>query len=423
MKKIYQKIKSVFFIYILVGISVVNAQTHITTAAELDAMRDDANASYILDNDIDMTSFSWSPFEFYGTLDGNGFSIKNLEVELDNENVGLFSVINGATIKNLGVEDVYIMCTNQGGAIAGVAVNGAIIEKCFATGEVNSGGLTGGFLGRADESTVSESYTEITVNGHDHVGGLVGHMNGGTIVNCYTNSTVYSDAWQVGGLVGWAQNAGASISKSFAKGTVKAESGFTGGILGIADGGEKVVNITECLALQTSLTTVNPDIAKTYRIIAAENAGTFSKNYGLETIEISDPHKVAWKDSVGGKDGGSITAAQVIDAQFYADSLTWDFENVWVMTDEGPELIWAYTPPTSVKQIIPESEARVFSHYGKVWVNGAERDAQIKVYNVNGVLLYQKQNVSTSESFEVKGVAIVLIQTPTRRSVHKVVNF
>jgi M26 IgA1-specific Metallo-endopeptidase N-terminal region/The GLUG motif len=339
MKHNYLKKAGTISFLFLFCLSFINAQIHITDAAGLDNMRNDAAGSYILDNDIDLTSFDWVAFEFTGTLDGNGYSIKNLEVELNDENAGLFSVLNGATVKNLGLTDVYIFCTNNGGALAGKALS-SNIEKCFATGEVNSGGLTGGLFGFTENSNVSECYTAITVNGHDHVGGITGHMNGGLIENCYTNSTVYSDGWQVGGIVGWAQNAGATITKCAAYGTVKSEGGFTGGILGIADGGEKVVEITECLSLQSKLETVAPDIEKTYRIIANHAAGVYSKNYGLATTEISDPYKFAWEDDVNGKDGASITDEQALSADFFADSLSWDFTDVWVLSAAGLKLQW-----------------------------------------------------------------------------------
>lgn len=421
MKNHYLNFKKLLGVFLLLGATVLNAQVHITDANGLNDMRNDAAGSYVLDNDIDLTDFEWVPFEFTGTLDGKGFAVQNLEVELNDENAGLFSVLNNATVSNLGVTDAYIFCNNNGGALAGKALNSTII-KCYATGEVNSGGLTGGLFGFTEESHISESFTKIEVNGHDHVGGISGHMNGGTITNCYTDSDVYSDAWQVGGIVGWAQNTGASITKCAAMGTVKSESGFTGGILGIADGGTPVVDITECVAMLTSIETVNPDIEKTYRIVANEAAAIMSTNYGLASTVIIDPHKTEWIDHVDWKDGASVTMEQFLTPEFWMDSLTWDFDNVWELTAVGPKLKWDPTSGVSVKQKF-ESVAKVYNSDGVIKIENAELGANINVYDARGALIHKTKANSTTLEVDYKGFVIVVIESTTIRSAHKVVNF
>jgi hypothetical protein len=396
----------------------------ITSAQELSDIRNNDSGSYKLANDIDLSGFTWEPFEFYGELDGNGFSVKNLDIELPQENLGLFSVLNGATISNLGVEDVYVYSNNASGALAGRALN-STITKTFATGEVGSGGQTGGLVGFSEETHFHECYTIMDVNGRDHVGGIVGHMNGGTVENCMTHSNVYSEAWQVGGLVGWAQNAGASITKSVAYGTVRSVYGFTGGILGIADGGEPVVVINECIAMQTLLETTEPDIDKTFRIIANHAAGDYSNNYGLGSITLSDPNKTEWENDVDGKDGASITLEQATSADFYADSLTWDFDNVWRLTDIGPILQFA-PASTNVREIDPSSltsNIKVFNRYGDIVIEGAAENTLISVYNITGALVYRGLIQSTTHTISgIKGLSVVVVEGE-KKSAHKVVTF
>ncbi len=383
-------------------------------------MQNNISGSYILDNDIDLNGFVWTSFNFNGILNGNGFAVKNLVVEIPGGHNGMFGDLDGATIQNLGLTDVYVS-TNWAGALAG-HTNNTTISRCYVTGEVKSDNITGGLVGHAVNTTFSECYTKEIVSGHDHVGGIVGHMEGGSVENCYTNSDVVSDAYQVGGLVGWAQNAGTKISKSFAKGTVKSESGFTGGILGIADGSEKVVEITECLALQTSLTTTNPDIDKTFRIIANHAAGFYSKNYGLDNIVISDPHKSAWENDVNGKDGASITAAQAVSSVFFADSLTWDFANVWVLEADGPKLKWEVDGvTTSVKDPSFKSSAKVYTTNGQVVISGAEQNAVVKVYSITGAQLFSTKVRSSEQRINVRGAVIISIISPKGASSYKVI--
>jgi len=398
-----------------------SAPTHISTALGLQNMQNNPSGSYILDNDIDLNNISWSSFNFSGKLNGNGYSIKNLVVEIPGGHNGLFGDLEGAIIQNLGLTDVYIFA-NWAGALAGNASN-ATISRCFVTGEVKSDGIAGGLIGHASNTNITESYTKVIVSGHDHVGGLVGHMNGGVVENCYTNSDVYSDGWQVGGIVGWAQNAGAKITKCYAMGTVKSEGGFTGGILGIADGSEKIVEISECLALHTNLTTVNPDIEKTYRIIANHAAGVYFKNYGLDNIVISDPHKNAWENDVKGKDGSSITAEQAFSPVFFADSLTWDLANVWTLNNEGLKLKWevagVYTP---IKDKKIKSSARVYTSNGQICVLNADKDAVVKVYSMTGAQLFSTKANSPEIRINVKGAVVIQIQTPQGMSTYKVIN-
>ena len=76
----------------------------------------DPNGSYILACDIDLAQYSnWEPLcssstPFTGTLDGNGYCIKNVNVDAkyaksitDSEYAGLFCYVSGATFKNLGI--------------------------------------------------------------------------------------------------------------------------------------------------------------------------------------------------------------------------------------------------------------------------------------------------------------------------------
>ena len=405
------------------SIQVIPDIVHITDAAGLAAIVDDPNDTYILDNDIDMDGVSWTPFDFSGILEGNGYSIMNLTVDVAGE-AGMFLGLNGATIQNLNLTDIFIYGSNWAGGIARAA-NGATIYRCTVTGDVESGSLCGGLLAHAVNTTVSESFTKVDVKGHDHVGGLIGHMEAGSLTDSYTYSNVESTGWQVGGLVGWAQNANVVISRSYAMGTVLSDGGFTGGIIGIADGGDKVVDITDCMALQTSISTTNPDIEKTYRIIGAENAGTFSNNYALADIALSDPFKVAWESDKDGKDGSDITLDDVKNAQFYIDSLSsWDFTDVWELRNDIPRLQWE---PADVVDKIEKSSIndniKIFAYDGLIQVVGASVNDQLVIYDLSGRIKLTTTINSTHENYDVEGFSIVVIRSSEGTSAFKIANF
>lgn len=109
----------------------------ISSGYDLRSIEIDPDGSYILTNDIDLSQNSnWSPLcssdrPFTGTLDGNGYCIRNINVDVkyadsidDSEYAGLFCCVSGATIKNLGIIGGTISissATNDGvaGALAG----------------------------------------------------------------------------------------------------------------------------------------------------------------------------------------------------------------------------------------------------------------------------------------------------------------
>jgi hypothetical protein len=423
MGNLYFKLRKLFVTLLLLNFVMgINAQTHITDAAGLKAIGDNTSGSYVLDNDIDMNGVTWAPFTFTGTLNGKGYSIKNLMVDISvtDAKAGLFSKLDGATVKNLGLTNAGIYGISWIGGLAGEAYN-STVEKCFVTGEITTTErIAGGLVGYEENSTFSQCYTAVSVQGSDHVGGIVGHLQGGSVSDCYTNSQVESTGYQVGGIVGWAQNAGTTITRCYAQGTVKAKSGFTGGILGIADGSSKVVSLTECIALQTSLETTSPDIAKTNRIIGAEDAATYSKNFALADIAITDPYKFEWTNDSKGKDGGSITLDDFKSAKFYTDSLTtWDFVNVWTLTSDGPALKWEGKAATAIATNKVLEAIDVYSNNGFVYIADAE-NAKISIYSLAGKLLAQKIAKTSLESFKVNGIVLVRIVSEKGTSAYKV---
>ena len=425
MKQFYYKSIYSAILFLLIGMNHLVAQTHISTPTELRTIEANQGGNYILDNDIDMTSESWNQFDFTGTLDGNSFSILNLNINHAGDRGGLFNNITGATIKNLGLENLTV--NTPGAWTGGIAGNSSssMITKCFITGTISSNGFAGGIAGHASNTTITECYSTANVTGRDHVGGLVGHMDKGTIENCYVDADVISTAWQVGGLVGWGMNPTCTINNSFVKGTVKSDQGFTGGILGIADGGTGAVIVSNNIAMLDDIESTNPDIEKTYRIVANENGETavMTNNFAFDFMSFTDPYKAGFNDGVAGKDGDDISSAQFKDAAFYATNLsTWDFTNVWVMESTGPQLRWASDLPLSIDAYI-KSNIKVYTNSGYIHINGAEKGSEIFIYDITGKTLENKILDGSNTSFMQKsGLLIVRIKTTNSSEVFKVIN-
>ena len=139
---------------------------HISTPEQFNNIRNDLDAYYILDNDIDLSGYStWAPIgttdtPFNGTLDGNGKAITGFRVssfDMTGESadssryyqgVGLFGTVDGGgSIQNLSIENANLNCSwGNGiecyGVLAGKLLEGSI-SSCSVIGTaINSGTVT-----------------------------------------------------------------------------------------------------------------------------------------------------------------------------------------------------------------------------------------------------------------------------------------
>ena len=236
----------------------------------------------------DGTNFrTWNPIgnendAYTGTFDGQSFAISGLYYNSETLYAGLFGYVGaGAAIKNVGVEDSYILATDFSGAVGGVAgCNKGTITNCYNTGTVSGSINVGGVVGQSTiGGSVTNCYNTGTVSGEYEVGGVVGYSYG-AVTNCYSTGTV-SGEYDVGGVIGWnddtvvnCYNMG-TVSGSFSvggatgyncgtvtncynMGTISGE-GDVGGVIGWNDG-----TVTNCYYLYMIGDPANPSsIAET----------------------------------------------------------------------------------------------------------------------------------------------------------------
>ncbi len=184
-----------------------------------------AGGYYKLTKDIVITSLADFPIigsesnPFVGVFDGNGktitlmtdldFSSKN-NPSLHPDNVGLFGVVAGGTIKDLTLAgDKKIMGDYNVGSIAGTIKSGSVISNCTSTWSVEDttlitmlGGI-GGIVGYADADTSINNCVmkNATVRGSTNVGGIVGKAKDAHIMACASGGELYAGAY-MGGIVG-----------------------------------------------------------------------------------------------------------------------------------------------------------------------------------------------------------------------------
>ena len=172
--------------------------------------------------DIDLGNKNWTCIgdvnAFSGNFNGNWHTISNLSITKWTNNIGLFGLINSATIKNLGVESGTITCGgNNAGALVGQAtgtvLNLSVISNCYNRATVVKGAsdqrlYIGGIAGLLQSyTTIDHCYNmgNVTNDGHansSQTGGIAGAVaTGSTIFSCYSTGIVIGNNIK-GGVVG-----------------------------------------------------------------------------------------------------------------------------------------------------------------------------------------------------------------------------
>jgi len=207
------------------GSGTVNDPYQVSTAAQLDAVRNNTEAYYIQTADIDMSSVNnWVPIGkdddqcFWGYYDGNGHTISNLKLRNNGSEryIGLFGY-SGPEIKNLNLKNVDVvinlsLCSDsvEIGTIAGNApiincsAKGTIIVTGSAGYSCDIGGLAGRAQGIKDSHSEVEIGVDCTGSQEMNVGGIAGECLHGVAKNSYYRGAISVSGNQVcvGGIAG-----------------------------------------------------------------------------------------------------------------------------------------------------------------------------------------------------------------------------
>lgn len=229
------------------------------------------------------------------------------------------------------------------------------IERCFATGTVSSEGsktaypYVGGIVGyNYFGALVSRCYFTGNVIGSagtdQYVGGIAGYNSRDVppappsrIEDCWSGGTVtgFNNA---GGILGRGQ-VGARLSRCYSISavsvTVSATTGI-GGIVGYNGEWEGVPAVMDnCVSLNPSLTAAAGD---NIHRVTGNNDGLSSNNYAWQGMTITTSGAYTQNKGANAEDGEDCV--QKPDQNFYK-SLGWDFTDVWTIGGDGyPKLKW-----------------------------------------------------------------------------------
>ncbi len=253
-----------------------------------------STGSFIMTADVDMSAISgFAPIgstdvAFSGTFDGNGKTISNLSI-VGTAKVGLFAVIDGATVRNIRFVNADISA--QGGyaaVLAGQVTGKSVISSITVSGaRVQSHDLYAGALVGAVDGAQS-SITDITLNNNsvnsdsNYVGAVAGRVSSGaTISGVASDRFTAQGASYVGGAVGLAIGEVAinDITVSGAKLSGVSE------VSGIA-GANGNVTISDCAVRSSDISTLASTSVNTAGGIAAVS-GYVIENVTVENTAVS----------------------------------------------------------------------------------------------------------------------------------------
>lgn len=263
----------------------------ISTVGGLKQIKREADAHYVIVNDIDASStvIKNADFNFTGSLDGQGYVVSNLRmegrallptvtgtvaesgdgdemrVEADGNaaqaglvrNINLVNPRLDATADKQGLiagsmmagkltnVHAYGATVNSNGDAAGLVGNASlntVIDLCSFDGDVTTQGVAGGIAGITyTGATINACAVKGTISGDASVGGVVGEISslGGAVSNCHVNANVVAKN-TVGGIAGTSIRT--LIERNHVQGTVKATECLSwgggakaGGVLGSLD--------------------------------------------------------------------------------------------------------------------------------------------------------------------------------------------
>jgi hypothetical protein len=307
----------------------------VMTLEQLDSVRNNLKSHYKLGADIDASETAgWNNGEgfepiggngyaasrFTGAFDGAGHVIRNLTVNRPlTDFVGLFGIVGpGGVVRDVGLVKGSITGKTATGGLAGYGDAGSSISSSYTTVSVNGSINVGGLVGRND-GTVSDSYATGPVSGTTVVGGLAGDLEGAEVIRSYATGDVSASEGHAGGLAGI--NFGSAIIQSYAIGAVSGMD-TAGGLVGMTDYG-----------------LIKQSYASGAVSSSSYAGGLVGSNNGALIEESFWDQEAAGQNSACGNntDGYSVTCtptglttAQALIQNSYS---SWDFTNDWFMVE------------------------------------------------------------------------------------------
>lgn len=316
--------------------------TYISTASELNDIRNNLDGNFVQTAHIDLTGYgNWTPImgtvideAFTGTYDGQGYQIQNIVVDITDPEtsgarfVGLFGNVQNASIRCVHLTNVSIAGNNLPqqpniqyvGALCGFSRGSDFYGISITSGAVESYRNIGGLIGDAVNCRIRKCFSEASVTSTEagaeeaRAGGLVGRLGSSSYLErCYATGDVIANNDTVGGLIGSFEG-GNTVKNSYARGNVSTGGEKVGGFIGRMYSGKAAM----CYSMGT-ITGVG------------EFVGGF---VGLRSLNATELDSVYFDEQTSGIQSESIgkTTAEMGQEDTY---FGWDWDITWSMGVDG----------------------------------------------------------------------------------------
>lgn len=242
--------------------ALAQAAIPIASATDLAKIGNDAayplNGHYVQIQDIAFTSSDyssaskgWMPIgsqtaPFTGVYDGQNHQIRNVMSKGtfgSSGETGLFGVVKGATIQNLGIVDSTFSNSTYLASFSGKAYDATFIN-CYANNTVDGKNTAAGLVAHGENTCFHQCFNMGGISGSNDIGGIVGVLKSGSIDTCFNAGSITSTGYlsttdNIGGIVGdmgdYKSPTDDTIRNCYSTGTVSSRSLYSSGIAGVSE--------------------------------------------------------------------------------------------------------------------------------------------------------------------------------------------
>ena len=248
---------------------------------------------------------------------------------------GLVGALTNGVIENCSVKGLVLSAQGTAGGIAGEIVDAkSTIRDCSVSGMISFAGSAsmdtymGGIVGKVADGTISRSISLVSINGSVSTkifGGIAGGATGPiTIEESAFDGSISGLASQGGGILGRA-NQTAVINNCYSAGSLTADSGYSGCILGYAASDGNSITISNCYS-RMAFTPTNK--------YSANACGGMIGGCDKATKEWAVCGLLAWHDRISLPNMGNTTYGVIIGQMHSgASSSATSFSNCWYRSD------------------------------------------------------------------------------------------
>ncbi len=332
----------------------INSAVEISTPEQFLAIAE--NGNYVLTCDITFDN-NFVPIKtFSGTLDGNGYTLHNVNINSQNSSVAIFEKTIGANIKNLQIENIEINATQSNDEY--------ITKTAFLVAEAVSSNIENcSIIESYDEGQLNENTLNVSSRSSIYSGALVADAKSGTsIKNCIVYGSLNVDGnnlsktYKIGGVFGNFENSTAynvinnvDVNLSNISSSTTSIGGVVGTVLGNKTEIKNVVNYAQIVNVNSveslKLSSFIGEISCPNDCPLRNSINYFYTKLDIDFIGNADELDLYYENGLISFDVNSLTLQTASESSFllkdfylnasaFDEKIEWDFDKIWQINEK-----------------------------------------------------------------------------------------